>query len=144
MACHLCNGKLSIVGQYFVADLITIGSRAESTIFLDLGGAEMLAWGPRPWGRRCGWHGVAVEFFGIFWYRFFLYIESLSPLHARNLITIHNNTIQNVMQQKSVVVPKFGMCVQLISIVLFRIVCLKRGLLPFRLPLVNHIHVTIL
>ena len=56
MACHLCNGKRSIVGQYFVADLITIGSRAESTIFLDLGGAEMLAWGPRPWGRRCGWH----------------------------------------------------------------------------------------
>ena len=71
MACHLCNGKRSIVGQYFVADLITIGSRAESTIFLDLGGAEMLAWGPRPWGRRCGWHGVAVESFGIFWYRFF-------------------------------------------------------------------------
>jgi hypothetical protein len=144
MACHLCNGKLSIVGQYFVADLITIGSRAESTIFLDLGGAEMLAWGPRPWGRRCGWHGV-LEFFGIFWYRFFLYIESLSPLHARNLITIHNNTIQNVMQQKSVVVPKFGMCVQLnrsfrVSIVgLF--VVMKRGLLPFLLRLVNHLKI---
>ena len=49
------------MGQHFVADLITIGSRADWVVFFDLRGAEMLAWGRRPWARRCDWHGVVVE-----------------------------------------------------------------------------------
>lgn len=57
------------MGQHFVADLITIGSRAEMVVFFDLRGAEMLAWGRRPWARRCDWHWGCGGIVEIFWYR---------------------------------------------------------------------------